>query len=460
MADPWFPDYLARWYDDFCAGLPYRELDRWEGGGGPIMLTWKTKLKKEPHLAAVKMDEFIRHSGYLTEAERRFHALRVASSVFQDMGFRITRVDGGDAWSSLRSHWKAKGNLLRDTDAGYLLPREPRPYKWSWPFEPPLHTVEHYFEHFVRWRPSDHPKLAVRITVLPFTAVPSLAGPLRIAVVPLVASMGDFRIETDDTDQSYPRFRVKLASPDAIGRAALNALESSAAQNCDIVIFPELCLTPEIQAALQESLRKMTGNHPWLVVAGSAHTPRVGSTPATHHNQAIVLDGQGKRILTHHKLHRYLFDVDQQERYGVLEALGDVNRFEDLDFEPYEIEILDTPAGRLAVLICEDLSIVGFVEPLVVKLGLDWLLVPVLDGHQTPYRWPARYGRKYAERGAAVAVATSLSFAQQHLLSLPPSASPPPSPGVGLVLIPSSDGGKVSILESSEHDQPVILELK
>lgn len=458
MVDPWFPDYIARWYDEFCADFPHRELDRWEGGGGPIMHTWKPRLKKEPHLTAVKMDEFIHLDRYLTKEERRFHALRVASTVFQEMGFRITRITGGGAWQSIRSHWEANGNLLRSVE-GYLLPREPRPFQWSWPFEPPLHTIEHYFENFVRWQPVDNPKLNVRVTVLPFTAVPSLAGPLRIAIVPLVSSMGDFHVETDDTDPTYPRFRVKLASPDSIRVAAIKALESSADQGCDIVIFPELCLTPEIQSALQEGLRRRNKDHPWLVVAGSAHTP-CGGAPAAYHNQAIVFDSKGKRLLTHHKLHRYLLDVDQQERYGIHEVLGGVNRFEDMDFEPYEIEILDTPAGRLAVLICEDFSAVGFVETLIVKLGLDWLLVPVLDGYQAPHRWPARFARKYAERGVAVAVATSLSFAKQHLLGEAPSVSLPPSPGVGLVLVPSSRGGLVEILKASEHDQPVIHELR
>src|SRR4051812_43659362 len=130
MIDPWFPDFVAKWYDDFSDRLPYSELDRWEGVGGPIMNTWRQKLKKEPHLAALKMDEFIRCSSYLTEAERRFHVLRVASTVFQEMGIRIEKINGGDIWESIRDHWEATGNLLRDA-GGYLLPREPRPFRWA-----------------------------------------------------------------------------------------------------------------------------------------------------------------------------------------------------------------------------------------------------------------------------------------------------------------------------------------
>jgi predicted amidohydrolase len=454
--DPWLPDYVARWYDDFREGDPYEGLDSWRLGGGVVTETYAPGLRGNPHVTAAELDVFIHgYSYFMTEAERRFHALRVASSVFQEMGFRFPRrFDEG--WRSMRSLWLRSGNLLRDRE-GYLLPRELRPYEWAWTFEPAAHTFEDYFRGFVRWRPTDHLNLALKVVVLPTNSSPSLGNQLKVGVIPLVALMDDLRVETNDADPNTPRFSVRLNSPAVIGRAALDVLEKCAEGNCDIVVFPELCLTQEIQREIGERLRTLPGGRPWLVVAGSAYAPVTGSAPPSHYNQSVVFDSQGKLIISHHKLHRYNMDVRQQERYGIREALGHIDRLEDMTITPYAIEILDTAAGRLAVLICEDLSATRFVEQLIDKLALDWLLVPVLDGCQMPSRWPAKFGRKYAEKGAAVVVATSLSLAAHHLRNL---ASPEPAmPGVGVVVIPSTRGSEGKILRSSVHDQPVFVNL-
>jgi predicted amidohydrolase len=448
MTTPWLPDYIAQWYDDFVEGQPYADVDRWRFQGESLIETWKPLLIANPHSEAAKLDKIIHKGRFLSENERRFQALRVASSVFHEMGFRFIKQFGGKEWDEIRTHWWRTGNLLLKK-SGHLLPKEALPYTWSWNLFPPPHSVESYFRDFVRWRPSDHPKHTIRVTVLPEHSTPELAGgPLRVAVIPLVESMTAFHIEVNP-DPTYPIFSMSLNDPDALGLAALKALERSAAANCDIVVFPELCLTPHIQELLRERLT-ILGDRPWLVVAGSARTP-AGRATGGHFNQALVFN-KGRLVLSHHKQYRYSMDIGQQERYGLLDALGgEVNRTEDMEVEPFEIEVLDMPAGRLAILICEDLSIEDVVEPLVVKLGLDWLFVPVLDGCQMRTRWPARFGVKYAEKGACVVVATSLSLVQQHLLSM---SAPRPGPGVGLVVVPTSSGPKVEVIESTEHDRP------
>jgi predicted amidohydrolase len=459
MKDPWFPDYVAQWYDEFCTNEPYADLDQWRLNGTTLIDTWKPMLVKDPHSAAVRLDEFIRSGSYrdLSNHERRFHALTIASSVINEMGFRRVKRSGGSPWKMLRKHWQRNGNLLRDIP-GYLLPREPPlEYPWSWNYSPQGHSVESYFRDVVRWDPSKHLNYTIRVSVLPVNTVPvpSLDGPLRIAVVPLVESIKDFHLDIDDDNPDFARFSMSLKSPEVIGVAALKALDSCAEQKCDIVVFPELCLTPQIQESLGERLRTL-GKYPWLVVAGSARTPVPGDSGTAHYNQAVVFGSQGKQLLSHHKLHRYSMDYEQQDRYGVLEALKEVNRTEDMEVKPYEIEVIETPIGRLAILICEDLVVETMVDPLVIKLGLDWLLVPVLDGCQTGTRWPAKFGLKYADRGACVVVATSLSLVQQHMLSM---RAAPLLPGVGLVVVPGLIKDRVKILESSRHDEPAFWDL-
>lgn len=452
MADPWLPDYVAQWYDDFRVGYPYAKLAEWEGLGYPAEKTYLPGLKLHPHSTAVKLDRYIHGDGPSEEAQRRFHALRLVSRVFHEVGFRVRKENAGVEWNSLRHHWIANGNLL-SAKAGYLLPREKRPYDWSWNVGLPSHTVESCFDSFARWVPSDHPNYKVTVTFLPST--PGLLldeRSLKIAVVPLVESIGDFSIANVDTNPVNPLFRVSLKSPDVISKAARTALDSAIREECDIVVFPELCLTEAIQNELGERLRAAGGKRPLLVVAGSAPTP-VGGASTAPYNQALVFDCQGTRVLKHHKLNPYWMSGEEEDRYGLAEAFGRVGRYEEIAVDPFEIQILDTEVGRLAVLICEDLSALDVFGSLVVKLGLDWLLVPVLDGCQMPNRWTARFGQRYAEKGACVLVATSLSFVTQHLAATPGTSM---RPGVGLLVVPTPSGPDLRILYSAGHDQPAI----
>ncbi|MFN7919079.1 MAG: carbon-nitrogen hydrolase family protein [Bryobacteraceae bacterium] len=456
MADPWLPDYIAQWYDDFRAGYPYGRLTEWEGLGYPAEKTYLRGLKLHPHSTAVKIDAYIHAAGSAEEDERRFHALRLVSRVFGEVGFRIRKENAGAEWNSLRTYWISNGNLLSSGMNGYLLPREKGPYDWCWNRGLPPHTVESWFESFARWVPSDHPNFNVTVTVLESTTGLLLHDrSLKIAVVPLVDSIGDFSIENVDTSPVNPLFRVSLRSPDVISEAARNALDTAASAECDVVVFPELCLTEAIQNELGEHLRSSGRQRPCLVVAGSAPTPAGGAGTAPY-NQAVVFNHQGRRVLAHHKLHPYWMSGEEESRYGLAEAFGRVGRYEEITIEPFEIQILDTELGRLAVLICEDLSALDHFGSLVVKLGLDWLLVPVLDGCQMPNRWTARFGQRYADKGACVVVATSLSFVKQHLSAISATAEPP---GVGVLVVPTQAGPDTRILYSAVHDQPAIEEL-
>lgn len=417
----------------------------------------------KPHSAAAELDQFIKDGIYLSEEERRYHALLTSAEVFNARGFRwrgYRGEPGAEEWESIRRHWRLNGNLIKDKDIeGYLLPMEVMSYQWAWKYDPAPHTPESYFKDFVRWRPSDHPNhpnYNIKVSVIKDSRTLSRWEDrgLRIAVVPLVASVDDFNLDISGDDIALPVFSMSLKDPKAILRAALNAIEASAAEGCDIVIFPELCLTPDIQESLRKEIHALPGEYPWLVVAGSARTPVAAGPEGAYYNQSLVYDNDGLRILTHHKRYHYSMSVTEQERYGLLEAFGHVDRREDMYVEPFELEILDTDIGRLAILICEDLSVEDFVKPLVVKFGLNWLFVPVLDGCQMPDRWTARLGLNYARFGAGVVVATSLSLAQQHLHSLP---DPTGHPGVGTIVVPFEYS--VRILKSSAHDLPVFIDL-
>jgi predicted amidohydrolase len=466
---PWFPDLVARWYDDFAASTPFGQADLWRRTGSVVDVdSWLADFIADPHRAAGKMDSWIAKASSQKEPERRYRALQVASAAIAEVGFQVDARNDAQSWKELQRHWRGTGNLLREAE-GLLLPVEKRPYPWVWRSNPLQHAYESHradFGAFARWMPSSHPGLAglkVRVVVLPRSMVPieSLERQLKVAVVPLVPSTSDFQWRQTELD-GIPAFRVALHDPGPIGEAALAALRRAADENCDVLVFPELCLTPAIQAAIGNGLFKNPKRYPWLVVAGSAPAPAPdapdGPDMDSLHNRAIVFDGKGQEVLRYHKLHRYEMSRREQDRYGIADVCEEINRLEDIEVAPFVLGVLDTPVGRMGVAICEDLSAVELLEPLVSGLGLDWLLAPVLDGAQTRDRWTARFGRRYAERGAALVVATSLSLVSRHCDFAAGGGRPMP-PGVGLVVRPTLFKSRLNVLSSDHHAQPAVINL-
>jgi predicted amidohydrolase len=465
----WFPDIVARWYDEYSAGA-HDQDDYWRGSP-TIVSSWLNDFIADPHRAASRLDSWVARAHPGKEQERRYRALQVASAAIAEVGFQIEARNDAKAWRSLQHHRLSSGNLLRHVQ-GLLLPVEKKVYPWFWRSNPLLHAYRSHrshFDSFVRWDPSRHPEFAglkIRVTVLPRSLVPceSLERQLKVAIVPLVPSTADFEWHPTET-AGRPSFRVSLRDPGPIITAALEALKKAAAASCDIVVFPELCLTPEAQKEIGAGLFANPKKYPWLVVAGSAPTP-APAQPGAFHNRAIVFNGQGCDVLQHHKLHRYEISRREQDRYGLADVFDEIDRLEDIAVAPFELEVLDTAIGRIAVVICEDLSAVELLEPLVSELGLDWLLAPVLDGSQTRQRWTARLGERYAERGTALVVATSLGLVSQHCRFEAEKVPPNPiAPHVGLVVRPTLHGAQIDSLPPADgppplyHAEPVVIDL-
>jgi predicted amidohydrolase len=459
----WFPDLVARWYDDFSASFPHGKVDLWHKSGPKIFSDWQADFLTDPHNAAGRLNSWIVSGTEGTEPWRRYRALEASSDAIADVGFEVEARNDAKSWRSLQRHWRTTGNLLRKAE-GLLLPVEKRVYPWVWRSNPLSHTLQSHradFPSFVRWKPAAHPELAglkIRVNVLSREMVPteSLKRQLKVAVVPLIPTTDQFEWSRTEL-LGVPSFRVALKNQESIANAALSALSSAANVRCDILVFPELCLTTAMQKAIGDWLYANSKGYPWLVVAGSAPTPtRDGSGDL--HNRAIVFNGVGWPLMQYHKLHRYEMSRREQDRYGLADVFGEIARIEDIAVDPLEIGVLDTQVGRMAVVICEDLSAVELLEPLVSGLGLDWLLAPVLDGSQTHERWTARFGRRYAERGSALVVATSLGLVSKHCQSEAAKGNPIPA-GVGLVVRPTLFGAQLKILTSADHAQPAVTDL-
>jgi predicted amidohydrolase len=296
----------------------------------------------------------------------------------------------------------------------------------------------------------------------PHVAIESLEDGLRIAVAPLVHGMDDLEFERIDEDNGRRAFRAALKDPARIASRAGRVVRRASRLACDVVIFPELCLAPKgqqlVKDVLARSVRRANGR-PWLIVAGTAQTP---CSSGGHHNRALVLDTSGNEVLAHNKLFPYEMSRREETRYGIGEALLEEPRVEDIVVEPRSLEILECPLGRVAVLICEDLSNTTLFAPVVQDFEIDWLLVPVMDGVQNLERWTAKYSARFADDfGTSVLVATCGALVSAHRQDLKKAGKPDPGEGVGLftqrgawdakteVMIPHADHVSMAIFDIS-----------
>ncbi len=80
-----------------------------------------------------------------------------------------------------------------------------------------------------------------------------------MGIVPLVQELSELHFETVGSS----RFRVGPAVPRAMEDRAVEALKKGAKLGCDVVVFPELCLTQAGQARLMRDAAAGLGLSPW-----------------------------------------------------------------------------------------------------------------------------------------------------------------------------------------------------
>lgn len=458
-ASPWLPDFVAAWYDEF---EPV-SIDVLNSRGKDVLGNARTaddELRQRPHRGAKALNEWIDSArGGRQRLDRIDASLSAVSRVMQEVG--ITRpAGGGSDWNEIRSYFATAGNLLRD-EQGFLLPGCEEDFRWRLAPPQKRYDLRFVYPGFVRGIPQ---KLDVKVTFVPDLEIPieALRDQLNVGVVPLVGDVHDFDWVPVNVDP--PRFRVSLKHPEAIAAKAEVAIAEAGRNQCDIVVFPELCFGHKEQESFGRVIARVArrhGGYPWLVVAGSAYTPSDASGLAFY-NRAIVFDGHGRELLRYNKLFPYEFSMEEEERYGLAPLLGATARIEDIITSPRWLGILQTAIGRIAVLICEDIWNLTHFLPIVQDLAVDWLLVPVLDGIQHDARWTARNAGMYAEHGTSVVIASSTSLVEAHrayLRGLTPISALASLRYVGLLATPGSVR-RIQLFDAKpQHFEPSILTL-
>jgi predicted amidohydrolase len=457
--EPWLPDYVAKWYDEFSGDHADKRIQDLRRTRADEIAYWVSQLLEKPHAFAAELDERIRCASDEARPAERYRCLQAASEAFEDAGISPVR-QAPRSWSEIRVHWRGSGRLNR-SEAGLLLPRRERPFPWL-PKRRERHRYEaaSHFEGFLRIAPADlHDIHDIQVRVAyDLDGRSTWSDRLVVAFAPLIDDLADLVFTPIDDAGGRRAFRVSLVDEHEVIERARRCITEASSQGVDLLVLPELCLSPAAQQALARHIEQATNRafYPVVVVAGSAHTP-CETAHGCFHNRALVFDNTGTEVLRHNKLFPYVISVTEQGRYGLADALGELPREEDIVATPRHLEILESPLGRLAVLICEDLSRDQIFGPLADKLELDWIIVPVMDGVQTSKRWTATFASKYAERQTIVVVNTCGALVAPHREFSKDKYGSDPGPGTGLLFSPSDvRSGTPQIVSKEAGDFGVI----
>jgi hypothetical protein len=212
---------------------------------------------------------------------------------------------------------------------------------------------------------------------------------------------GEVRAESIDDGRF---FDVRPARPDP---ERLLELISSLAEEAEIAVLPELCLSRPDE--LEDALAAEPGRYPPLVVAGSAHVRAVAANgeEIRANESRVYLDGE--RVAVHRKHHPFATSSLDGKRYP--EEL-----IEDITGEQKTITVLAGTRTRLAVVICADL-LDQRIPQMLIAAGVNLLLAPAMTRKTGSFRTPVIDVSGYCQGVSAVANAR-LSASGQPFLCL------------------------------------------
>jgi hypothetical protein len=245
----------------------------------------------------------------------------------------------------------------------------------------------HPFRHVPHWMVvRQHPDHASPSVVVSFSTA---SAALDKAFAALVGDQGAaiYLAELDSPPEFIPRdpenksiwVAVGLQNESQVLQEIVGHLKTALAVGADVIVFPDLVVTPHIRTEIAKWLRSENRWNPRirrpqliLVIAGSFHVPHDGTSD--YFNEAWALDGQGNTIdaLTHHKICPVVLNMDETV---LTEGIKEGNR----------ISMLITADSVHALIICLDLAQSADTKLPLTKLPINWLWVPSLSGKVGPH---------------------------------------------------------------------------
>jgi len=205
--------------------------------------------------------------------------------------------------------------------------------------------------------------------------------------------------ESTRTDATRQRTFFTATSDDAARLAsAREQIRQAEAADVELLVFPELTLSPDNQRAIEQDLfRRWCNGEPCriaLILLGSFHC-HDDSRDDCKRNRARLLWGfDGSTIAAHDKFSPA--------------TLGELTE----DFTPGTTAVfLCTPIGNISLAICKDI-IDDYASIWLEKLGPNWLLVPSLSDSASEH---AKASRRLWNRHRCISVVANQPLDRDHL---------------------------------------------
>lgn len=180
--------------------------------------------------------------------------------------------------------------------------------------------------------------------------------------------------------------------------AVITILKEMLAENPDIIILPELFTPENLQKKIVETVkeekraRKFIGEelNTFLVLPGSFHFTEGNGRI---YNRSMITNGNGQLLLTVNKMNKFKI-LKNDSHSGPLDKFIDQDGIEKIGFDQREIQLIDTPIGRIGIFICVDLLNFN-IEEILVDRHVDLIFVMTM----TPRPASGKFLRRMQELG-------------------------------------------------------------
>jgi hypothetical protein len=266
------------------------------------------------------------------------------------------------------------------------------------------------------------------VRVLPYDMSPQVPDDSRLGFVPLAESAEDLRF-TPRMLNDRPFLDVEPRDEAALADRARAAVGKLNAEGVKVALFPELCVSPAIRAAIRDALPS-DGSLELLVLGSGASADTDGK--GRKYNECVVLNGSGEELWSQRKMNGYHMDSTNMEKYGVTAVVAGADHREWTVSDKHMVIVDTTDGRRIVVLICEDLNQDKPSRLATRLLRPDWIFSPVLDGSLNVGRWTQRRGWDLSyEFGSRVVVSNSMTL---HARFRKKDGNQPNTCGVGLCI--------------------------
>lgn len=227
-------------------------------------------------------------------------------------------------------------------------------------------------------------------------------GNLKIGFLPGDFNFEDYHwnydnnVDDDFNEEIYFHFD-KVMDQTAYYDKVIKAVKEILKQNPDIIILPELFAPEDLQRKIldvvkDEKRRLQNQNqnlNTFLVLPGSFHFFEGGKI----YNRSLISTGNGQILFEVNKMNKFkILRNDKNE--GALECFKDKEGIEKISFEKREIQLIETPIGRIGIFICVDLLNFN-IEEILIDRHVDLIFVMTM----TPRPASGKFLRKMQELG-------------------------------------------------------------